>query len=201
MSDSDAIVLVVEDEVRLREGLLRAIPAMGFAAVGASTAEQGIALFERSPMPVVILDLRLPGAHGMTFLEKIRERWPTTQVIIQTGYGDFESARRAVHLDAVEFLTKPCALAELEKAIDRAWRRWRELAASVQAGAHKRKASSRDEHEDPVQETSLEQIERRSIMTALERHGHNRTAAAGELGISRRKLQYRIKEYKRQGLL
>ncbi len=75
---------------------------------------------EAAPADIVLLDLNLPGMTGMDFFRKLRDRWPITQVIILTGFGDLESAREAIRLDVVDFLTKPCHLGELEQALDRA---------------------------------------------------------------------------------
>ena len=60
---------------------------------------------------------------GLTLIEKIRASWPLTQVIVMTGFGDLESAKRAIRLDVVDFLTKPCHLGELEQSIERARQR------------------------------------------------------------------------------
>ncbi len=102
-------VLLVEDESRLREMLLRAIGEMGFEPVGAGSAEQAQRTMEHRPAPVVIVDLNLPGASGLDLLRTVRSRWPATQAIVLTGFGDLDAARQAIRLDVVDFLTKPCA--------------------------------------------------------------------------------------------
>lgn len=196
-------VLVVEDEARLRQALMRAIPAMGFGPLEAGSAEEALKIMERDPCEVILLDLRLPGMNGMAFFEIVRQRWPDTQVIITTGYGNLEAAQKAVHLDAVEFLTKPCALHDMEMAIARACQR--NLLATRRGKA---KPALVDIAEEPApvqapatgaQPKSLQELERQHILAALERNGGNRTAAAQELGISRRTLHYRLKEYQSQG--
>ena len=243
MSDNESAirVLIVEDEQRLREGLLRAIPAMGFTPIGAASGETGLQIMQQEPCDVILLDLNLPDMSGIALFEKVRATWPATQVVIVTGYGDLDSAKQAVHLDAVEFLTKPCTLAELEEAIGRACQRRYEFerlspvvdSASLGAGADEKimkqsPSGSNDqthlktnistsmqgengiEDQDNVnQETdekadapkSLQELEREHILAALERNHGNRTAAAVELGISRRTLHYRIREYQRLGLM
>ncbi|HEY2588420.1 MAG TPA: response regulator [Tepidisphaeraceae bacterium] len=121
-------VLVVEDESRLRDMLVRAIREMGFEPAGAPTAEHATRLMEQQWHPVVVVDLNLPGASGMDFLRNARQRWPQTQAVILTGFGDLESARAAIHLDVADFLTKPCGLGDMEIALDRAFERLRALA-------------------------------------------------------------------------
>lgn len=198
-------ILVVEDEARLRQMLHRAIPDMGFEPIGASSGEEALQCMATKQCPVVVLGLNLPGMTGLELFERIRERWPQTQVVILTGFGDLEAARKAIHLDVVDFLTKPCTLGDLENSLDRAWKRVlqaRHEPAPKPALAHLDKAHTEDQ---PPGDTSpavasLEDLERLHILRALERNTGNRAAAA-EIGISVRKLYYRLAEYERKGLL
>src|SRR5690242_15760400 len=116
-------VLVIEDEVRLREMLNRAIRDMGFEIATAGSAEAGMRILETQPMDILIVDLNLPGMNGMELLEIVHKRWPDIQPIVLTGFGDLASAKKAMHMDAVDFLTKPCALGDLEVSLERARQR------------------------------------------------------------------------------
>src|SRR5258708_444134 len=102
--------LVVEDELRLRELLLDVLPDMGFPATAVRSAEDAWRIMETDPRDILLLDLHLPGESGMEFFRRLRESTTVPQVIIITGHGDLESARQAIHLDAVDFLPKPCHL-------------------------------------------------------------------------------------------
>ena len=110
-------VLVVEDEPRMRDLLTDLLPDMGFSSVAVRTAEEALKIMEADPHEIAIVDLNLPGMEGMEFFTTVRERWPRTQVIILTGFGDLESARQAIRLNVVDFLTKPCHLGDLEVAL------------------------------------------------------------------------------------
>ena len=112
-------------------------------------------------------------------------------------------------MDAVDFLSKPCALGELEVALDRArQRRVQRVPSELPIPAppepddlglsSSSSASSGSERGDAV---SLEDIERRHILATLEKNHGNRTQTAAELGISLRKLYYRLGQYHREGLL
>src|SRR5687768_9753622 len=103
-------VLIVEDEARLRELLLRVLPGWGFEAVAARSAEEAMRLAAADPPDIVLLDLNLPGEGGLDFFRRLRDRWPGVQGIVQTGFGSVEAAKEAIHLDVVEFLTKPSSL-------------------------------------------------------------------------------------------
>jgi DNA-binding NtrC family response regulator len=198
-------VLIVEDETKLRGMLLRAIREMEFETDGAGSGEAALGMLDKAPSDIVLVDLNLPGIDGLEFCEQVRRRWPTTQVIVLTGYGDLEAAKTAFRLDVVDFLTKPCPLHDLEVALDRALRRRRnQIVARAVDIVEPRQvqdapAAAPGPAESPREESTLEAMERRHILEALARNDGNRGATAEELGISVRTLYYRLAAYERQG--
>jgi DNA-binding NtrC family response regulator len=186
--------------------LTRAIHEMGFTPTAVGQAESALRLMEHRPFDIVVLDLNLPGMNGLDFLEQARARWPQTQAIILTGFGDLEAAKQAIRLDVVDFLTKPCPLGELEVALDRARNRRLQSASGEPLRPDLARGTPPDdqpeEEEAPTGPTpSLEEIEQRHILAVLEKNNGNRTATAAELGISLRKLYYRLGQYQKQGLI
>lgn len=206
-------VLIVEDEPRLRDMLLSAVPSMGFEAEGARSGEDALKLMEEDAREMIVLDLNLPGMDGLEFFEKMREKWPTTQVVVLTGFGDLDAAKKAIRLNVADFLTKPTPLGDLEKALDRARRKWvnaMQTDDTMVRPLPDLSANEKDAEKIPAEATelpdenepaTLEDIERRHILAALERNNGNRAATAKELGISVRKLYYRISQYQEEGLL
>jgi DNA-binding NtrC family response regulator len=202
-------VLVVEDEPRLLDLLSMVLRQSECTALLARTAEQAWQLVQDDPPVVAILDINLPGQSGLDLLAKIRGKHPDVAAIIITGFGDLDAAKRAIRLGVSDFLTKPFDLGELEAALQRALNRTGDGLPTP--------AELADEDDDTVPDgppnrplaagaqpdagTTLEEYERRHILDALKRNGGNRTAAAAELGISRRKLHYRIREYMDKGLM
>jgi DNA-binding NtrC family response regulator len=182
-------VLIVEDEARLRELLLDVIPEMGFRASASRSAEGATEMMAGDPREIMILDLHLPGQQGIDFFREVRRRWPATQVIILTAFGDFATATDAIRLDVSDFLTKPCHLSEVEVALDRARRRL--VTAFTPAGSSRRQR----EASDSDRPATLHELEKQQIIEALNRNHGNRTRAAAELGISRRTLHYRLRSY------
>jgi DNA-binding NtrC family response regulator len=170
---------------------------MGFDAVAARSAEQTLKVLESNgdDIDIVLLDLNLPGVGGIELLGQIRQRWAHIQVVILTGFGNLDSAKKAIRLDAVDFLTKPCSLEELEIALAKARRRRLEL---LQAPSIREPI---DADSVPTGTSApamtLEDVERIHILAALDRHGGNRAAAAAELGISERTMYYRLGQYQR----
>jgi DNA-binding NtrC family response regulator len=194
-------VLIVEDESRLREMLGKAIKEMGFTASPVHSAEAALRLADAQIFGIAILDLNLPGMSGMELLQHLRKKHPDLQVIILTGFGDLDAAKRAIHCEVVDFLTNPCALGTLEVALDRARRR-----------ALKNISPQAPEPQQPVMQfiappppsgsaMSLEELEQRHILATLAKNAGNRTQTAAQLGISLRKLYYRLEQYQRDGLL
>lgn len=193
-------VLVVEDETRLREMLLKAVPDMGFPVTGTRTAEDALRLMAEEPRDIIILDLNLPCMDGLEFCEVVHQRWPQTRVIILTGFGDLAAAQKAIRLRVVDFLNKPASLGEIEAALERA-RRHRLDQASAELEAPQEPVEAEDEVTESEQRTTLEDVEREHILAALDRNKGNRAATAAELGISVRTLYYRLAEFQRQGYL
>ena len=194
-------VLLVEDESRLRDMLLRAVSDMGFEAHGVASAEAAVRAMSDKPAEIVLLDLNLPGMGGMDLFGVIRKSHPQTQVIVLTGFGGLEAAQRAIHYDAVDFLTKPCALGDLEVSLDRARGRVIRLTAAAHAAEPIEEPAPTPMPSAPPQDNSLETMERLHILAVLEKNHGNRTATAAELGISLRKLYYRLGQYQREGLM
>lgn len=191
-----ASLLIVEDEPRMRDVLLRAASSWDFLATTAKTGEDAIRSMQAAPSHIVLLDLNLPGITGLECFQIIRQHWPTTQVVILTGFGDLDAAKHAIHLDVVEFLTKPCHLGELELALDRARRR---LNPSPDPDNHHSTHHPPTPTPDTDSPPTLDQLERNAILAALARNDGNRAATAAELGISLRTLYYRLSEYQKQG--
>ncbi len=191
-------VLIVEDEPRMRDLLVRAIGGWGFTVTSARSGEEALRVAETAGPEIALLDLNLPGADGLETLTRLREKRPHLQAIVLTGFASVEAARTAMHLDVVEFLTKPCHLGELEQALDRAMRR---LAPASPAAKDEGGDAVATSH-SPVpgaEGMTLHDVERQHILAVLERNAGNRTATAVELGISRRTLYYKLEAYQNEG--
>ncbi|MFA7237324.1 MAG: response regulator [Phycisphaeraceae bacterium] len=195
-------VLIVEDEPRLGQVLGQAMVELGYTATVVRTGEEALRRMGESPHSIMILDLNLPGVGGLDVLEKVRATQGDVAAIILTGFGDLESAKRAIHLNVVEFLTKPAHLGDLEIALNRAEQRLRErdierLRQRISEGmeASTSPAGGGDSGGPNDATLKLEELEKRAILASLERHEGNREKVAKELGISVRTLYYRLSQY------
>lgn len=110
-------VLVVDDEIRAREALARALNLMGYQADAVASGAEALTALAAQPYNVMVLDLRMPGIDGVTVMNTARRHYPQLAVIILTAYATTESAIEAVRAGAVNYLLKPCSLREIEAAI------------------------------------------------------------------------------------
>lgn len=187
-------VLVVEDEARYRDFLLEVLRDMLCEPLGVANAREAQNAIDARTPDVLFLDLNLPVTDGMAFLESFRAKNSDTPVIILTGFGDLQAAQNAIRFGVTEFLTKPCHLGHIERALDRARKQLCNSYTPETAAAPPLDA-------DIVQgeALTLDEIERDAILGALRASNGKRSAAATRLGISRRSLYNKIAEYKRAG--
>jgi len=100
-------ILVVDDEMSLRELLSEVLTDDGYDVTIASTAEKALRLFAEDPFPLVITDIRMPGMNGIDLLKKIKTENKDTQVIIITSHASLDTAVTALREGAYDYLIKP----------------------------------------------------------------------------------------------
>ena len=121
-----ANILIVDDEEVVRLSHLRCLLGTDCNTQVAQNGNEAIRVMEQHPFDVILLDLRMPDLNGLDLLKVIKERWPTSEVIIITGYPSIESAKEAVRLGAYNYLAKPLEPNEIIKAANDAinQKRW-----------------------------------------------------------------------------
>ena len=121
MTDEPAIrLLIVDDNDSFRDALADELGERGFDVESVPDAPSALRSVDRETFDVAIFDLNMPGMPGDELLPKVRERSPTTEVIILTGHGTVSNAVRTMKEGAYDFLTKPCNLDELEALVRKA---------------------------------------------------------------------------------
>lgn len=110
-------VIIVEDDVDLRETLGRALSREGYQVSFAGDGSEAISLVSKRPYDLAIVDLVMPGMGGIRMLEELRGMGLTLPTIIITAFGDRFLYNRAVELGASEFLVKPVKLVEVYRAV------------------------------------------------------------------------------------
>jgi DNA-binding NtrC family response regulator len=115
-----ARVLVVEDESYVRESLVAMLRSRGFEALPAASLAEAEASVARTPVDVVLSDLRMPRGDGLELVRRFRAASPELPVIILTGHGDIASAVACLKAGASDYLLKPAEPEALEVALERA---------------------------------------------------------------------------------
>lgn len=109
-------LIIVEDENIVRSGLEHGTDWAGLGFEVAGTATNGIEalkLVEQCNPDVVLTDIRMPDMNGIELMRILRNQYADIEIVILSGYSDFEYARSAVKYQAYEYLTKPIDEQEL----------------------------------------------------------------------------------------
>jgi DNA-binding NtrC family response regulator len=120
MPKTSARILVVDDEVNIREALADLLEGDGYQVRTAASAEEALDVLQRDPCEIVISDLRLTGRSGLDLLRWARETRPETETIILTAYGTVEGAVEAMKLGAYDYISKPVDRQRLGLLIEKA---------------------------------------------------------------------------------
>jgi len=104
---SQGSVLIIDDEVEIRESLQTLLELEGYEVEAAATGEEGLARLGEHPFDLVLLDLALPDRNGIELLPEIRALDFQIAIIMITAYGTVEDAVRAMQTGAANFLQKP----------------------------------------------------------------------------------------------
>ena len=100
-------ILIVDDEVSLRELMVELLSDAGYQAVAAGSGDVALSLLDQHHYDLVFTDLRMPGIDGLTFLKEIKRKEPSTEVIMMTSHSSVSSAVEALRLGAYDYLLKP----------------------------------------------------------------------------------------------
>jgi two-component system, NtrC family, response regulator HydG len=113
-------VMVVDDEPVIRELVGTSLGAAGYEVIEAADATALRSFFGGLQPDVVLLDLKLPDADGLTLLPQLKKNWPEAEVIVLTGHGSIETAVEATKRGAYYFQQKPFDASTLKLQVERA---------------------------------------------------------------------------------
>jgi two-component system KDP operon response regulator KdpE len=112
MSARPLVVLLIEDEPQMRHFLRAALGGDDYQLIEASTAREGLAQAAGRNPDLILLDLGLPDADGLTVTRRIRE-WTATPIIVISARGQERDKIAALDAGADDYLTKPFSVPEL----------------------------------------------------------------------------------------
>jgi two-component system response regulator RegA len=169
------LLLVVDDDDRLRERLAAAIAERGYRTVTAANRDAAQAIARAHAIDRAVVDLRIDGSHGLVVIQDLLALQPAMEIVVLTGYGSIATAVEAMRLGVRNYLTKPADADQILAA----------FVVEPTGGAS----------ELPFEVPSLAKVEREHIERVLRECGGNVSKSARLLGMNRRTLQYKLAKF------
>jgi two-component system phosphate regulon sensor histidine kinase PhoR len=113
-------ILVVDDEMRIREGCREILTEEGFEVSSAESGEKGLEMIAQEHFDIILLDLMMPEISGLEVLPKVNASHPDTVVIVITGYATIEHSIQAMKSGAFDFIPKPFSPEQLKVVVSKA---------------------------------------------------------------------------------
>jgi two-component system, response regulator RegA len=172
LPDGRPPLLIVDDDTTFSRVLARAMEGRGYAVTVAHDVEEGIRCATKRPPQFAVVDLRMPGASGMTIIGRLKEINADVRIVVLTGYASIATAIAAIKMGATHYLAKPATAEELVAAFAR-------TTADVEV----------DVAADPV---PVGRVEWEYIQKVLAERQGNISDTAKALGMHRRTLQRKL---------
>jgi len=170
-------LLIVEDELLLRNNLKEAFSGHGYHVEVASDGAEALQRLDQERFNMVITDMKMPKASGLEVLTQARMKDANTLVMIMTAYADIPSAVEAMRLGAYDYIQKPCGLEDLELKVMRAF--------DHQSEARQLEALREDEGEHP--DLLCESAEMKGVMAVVQKVARSKATVliTGETGTGK----------------
>lgn len=173
-------ILIIEDDPTFGQRLALSFRRKGYRAEAVCDGLSALRALRAAHFDAAVVDLRLEGESGLTVVRQLREQLPALPVVVVTGYGSIATAKEALKLGAIDYLTKPTDALQIEQALG--------LASGAETG---QSTQLRVEPGIP----SLQRVEWEHLQRVLADVEGNISEAARKLGIERRTLQRKLAKY------
>jgi len=117
---TESSILVVDDELEAQRALVQALRREKYRVESASSASEALSKLTDKSFELVITDIRMERTDGMELMRQVRARWPETLVIVMTAFASIDTAIRAIHEGAYDYLSKPYEVDDLRLTVRRA---------------------------------------------------------------------------------
>lgn len=111
----EAQMLIVDDEDSVREVLADMLDIFGHSVVQCSSAQAGLEALRREAFDIIFTDLAMPDMDGWALSDQVRQNWPTTKIILMTGYGADTNPDNQAKVDAI--ISKPFDIEQLRETL------------------------------------------------------------------------------------
>ena len=114
------VILVVDDEERIRDLFRETLETAGYSCLLASDGQEALDVLAREPVDLALLDIIMPGMSGTDLFHRMQATYPEVPVVFVTAMTDVDLAVDSLKTGAYDYITKPMRFQELGRAIERA---------------------------------------------------------------------------------
>lgn len=125
MDKDEFNILIVDDEINIRDSLKIILETEGYTVLDADSGEEAIKKFKSNSIHLVLLDLKMKGMSGEETLKHIKNINSETMVIILTGHATLDSSLEAIKYGAYDYLKKPVSVDDIRRLVFKAYDRWK----------------------------------------------------------------------------
>ncbi|MCP4402604.1 MAG: response regulator [bacterium] len=184
--------LLVEDNSSERSLCEEQIRSFGYDVTVCPNAEAALDAYQQTLYPLIIVDLGLPGIDGLEFCRRIRmlPQGDRSKILVMTGADDLKYLQTALDAGASDYLTKPFSMDMLRVRLTILTQQFRHR---VQRKPHV--SGTAIEQPSPTLHEMVETFEKHCILHTLEQHHWHKVHTAQVLGISRKTLYRKMKQF------
>jgi len=113
-------ILILDDEPIVCKRLKPALEKSGYQVETFINSAEALLRIEEKEFDIVITDLKMEGLDGMTFLTKVKQQSPKTEVIVITGFATMETAKESYQKGVFDFVAKPFKIGEIQDVVKKA---------------------------------------------------------------------------------
>jgi len=168
-------VLLIDDEEAILAGISYVLEKNGYRVVTANGGEQGLEVFKKENLQMVITDFVMDGIGGLEVLKQVKEIEPETMVVIMTGHGEMDSSIEALRLGASDYLLKPCKEEELLFRVTRCFEKLQMLNDAKKTNEKLKKSVIKHQELEKSLRASNKQLELLSTLDGLTGIANRRT--------------------------
>lgn len=117
MQEAKTHVLVVDDELDIRELFSESLEEEGYACSTAASGKEALQILDAQEVDIAVLDIIMPGMSGLTLFEHVKDRHPDVAVIFVTAMDDVDIAVQNLKHGAYDYILKPVTLRRLKEAV------------------------------------------------------------------------------------